>query len=328
MQCYLEDWDSLTRDFSEVQIAIKCLDLPKIPCLINSPLREDKKPSFSIYEKDQKVYCKDFSTGDFWDLPTFLCTLFSCSIVDLCNSISNNASFEKVCTHSVVHSSKTKNVQIQTRERIWLAIDKDFWGKYGITRKWLEFANVHPVNFMFINGKPYRTDKYAYTYIEHKDGIETQKVYQPFNKNGFKWISSANGSVWSLWTQLPKEGNDLIITSSLKDALTIWANTGIPACSLQSESTMPKKQVVDQLKSRFNNIFVLFDNDFDKKENHGRIFGERVAKKFNLIQIELPTGTAKDPSDYRALSTKENFNELILKLIKDGKRKSIISSFI
>lgn len=321
MQCYLNDWDSLTRDFSEVQIAIKCLDLPKIPCLINSPLREDKKPSFSLYEKDEKVYCKDFSTGDFWHLPDFLCTLYSCSIIDLCDSLSNNSSLEKVNKQHDICKPKTKNVVIQTRERAWLKIDDEFWGKYGITRKWLKFANVHPVNFMFINGKAYRTDKHAYTYIEHKDSIETQKVYQPFNTNGFKWISSANGSVWSLWTQLPEKGENLIITSSLKDALTIWANTGIPSCSLQSESTMPKEKVVNQLKSRFNNIFVLFDNDFDKKENHGRIFGERVAKRFSLIQIELPTGTAKDPSDYRALSSKENFNKLILKLIEDGKRK-------
>ena len=283
MQCYLNDWDSITRDFSEVQIAIKCLDLPKIPCAINNPLREDKKPSLGFYEKDEKVYCKDFSTGDFWE-----------------------------------DKPKTKNVVIQTKERVWLEIDKEFWGKYGITRKWLKFANVHPVNFMFINGKAYRTDKHAYTYIEHKDGIETQKVYQPFNTNGFKWISSANGSVWSLWTQLPEKGENLIITSSLKDALTIWANSGIPSCSLQSESTMPKEKVVNQLKSRFNNIFVLFDNDFDKKENHGRIFGKRVANMFDLIQIELPTGTAKDPSDYRALSNKKDFNELILKLIENG----------
>ena len=318
MQCYLNDWDSITRDFSEVQIAIKCLDLPKIPCAINNPLREDKKPSLGFYEKDEKVYCKDFSTGDFWHLPDFLCTLYNCSIFDLCDSIINNLSLEKVDRKNREDKPKTKNVVIQTKERVWLEIDKEFWGKYGITRKWLKFANVHPVNFMFINGKAYRTDKHAYTYIEHKDGIETQKVYQPFNTNGFKWISSANGSVWSLWTQLPEKGENLIITSSLKDALTIWANSGIPSCSLQSESTMPKEKVVNQLKSRFNNIFVLFDNDFDKKENHGRIFGKRVANMFDLIQIELPTGTAKDPSDYRALSNKKDFNELILKLIENG----------
>ena len=65
----------------------------------------------------------------------------------------------------------------------------------------------------------------------------------------------------------------------------------------------------------------MFDNDFDKKENHGRIFGRRVAERFKLIQIELPTGTAKDPSDYRALSSRKQFNNLILKLIEDGKGK-------
>ena len=315
MEYYPDSWESVTRNFSEVQIAERLLHLSKVPCLINSPFREDHKPSFSIYTCNNRVLYKDFATGEVGDLQTLLCMIFKDDIIDIINDIMNNKNFVIEKTDYTSRKPLKKAI-IKTTKRNWFKFDDDFWGKYGITRDWLEFANVYPIKYCFINNKVYQADKFAYTYLEYKDGKETQKVYQPFNLNGFKWISNADGSVWSLWSQLPANGDMLIITSSLKDALTIWANTGIPSCSLQSESTMPKKQVIEQLKSRFNNIFVLFDNDYLAKENHGRIFGKKVAERFNLKQIEIPTNfSCKDPSDLRQDIGKERFNELIFNLV-------------
>ena len=322
MKCYPENWLTLTRDFGEAQIAMKCLNLTKIPCLISSPFREDNKPSFSIYEKNNKIYFKDFATGDFGDLELLLCNLFNCDNLTIVDSLLHSKELQKVDNKGFIKNTSTnKIVKIKSTERPWRDYDIRWWECYGISKKWLEFANVHPISYFFINDKIYKTDKFAYTYIEHKDGIETQKIYQPLNHNGMKWISSANSSVWSLWNQLPDKGDNLIITSSLKDALTIWANTGIPSCSLQSESIVPKKNVINELKNRFFNIFVMFDNDFDKRENHGRKFGNRICNIFGLKQIETPTGTAKDPSDYRALSSKKEFNKLIFNLINNGKTR-------
>ena len=125
-------------------------------------------------------------------------------------------------------------------------------------------------------------------------------------------MNKHDGSVWDLWTKLPDKGDNLIITSSRKDALCIWANTGIPSLSLQAESYLPKQHVVQQLKDRFKNVYVLYDNDFDSSENHGRELGNLMAKEFDLIQIEIPDEyKSKDTSDlYKKLwkkrSTKYN----------------------
>ena len=78
----------------------------------------------------------------------------------------------------------------------------------------------------------------------------------------------------------------------------MWANSGIPSVSLQGEGYSVKPQVMEELKSRFNKVFVLYDNDFGKEENYGRLDGKKLAEEFGLIQIEIPDAyMCKDISD-------------------------------
>lgn len=317
-----QSWEGLTARISEVQIAEKCLDLTKIPCTIKSPFREDKRPSVGIYEKEGKVYFKDFATGDFWDLQTLLCSLYNLDINDLCEHILNNHYLIPDIKVGYSYStSENKNPTIiKSTEREWMSYDIEYWNSYGISRDWLEIANVHPISYFFINNQIYVADKFAYVYLEWKDGVETQKIYQPYNHRGAKWFSSYNSSIWSLWTKLPGKGDKLIITSSLKDALCLWENTGIPACSLQSESTYPKPKVVQQLKDRFKDIFVFFDNDFSSIENHGRLFSKKLCGLYDFYGVEIPTKyTAKDPSDFMLYYGKRRFKELIYDLLEKCK---------
>lgn len=316
-----QSWEGLTARISEVQIAEKCLNLTKIPCLIRSPFREDKKPSFSLYEKNFKVYFKDFATGEFGDLQTLLCDIYGVDVSTLVDNIINNRNIVpdiKVTNYYITHKTENKSQTIiKSTEREWMSYDLEYWETYGITRDWLEWANVHPISYFFINNQLYIADKYAYTFLEWKDNSETQKIYQPYNHDGKKWFSNNNSSVWNLWRKLPEKGDKLIITSSLKDALCLWANTGIPACSLQSESTLPKPKIVQQLKDRFNNIFVFFDNDFNNTENPGRKFSNRLCMLYDFIKLEIPTKyTAKDPSDFMMYYGKSKFNEMIYDLFE------------
>lgn len=314
-----QSWEGLTARISEVQIAEKCLNLTKIPCLIRSPFREDKKPSFDVYEKKGKVYFKDFATGDFWDLQNLLCSLYNLDINDLCEHILNNHSLVpdiKVGYSYSTNENKNPTI-IKSTEREWMSYDIEYWQSYGISRDWLEIANVHPISYFFINNQIYVADKYAYVYLEWKDGIETQKIYQPYNHNGAKWFSSYNSSIWSLWTKLPDKGDKLIITSSLKDALCLWENLGIPSCSLQSESTYPKPKIVQQLKDRFKDIYVFFDNDFSSNDNPGRKFSKRLCNIYEFKRVEIPIDySAKDPSDFMMFYGKEKFKNVMYDLLK------------
>lgn len=303
----------------------------QIPCVINAPYRQDSKPSVGIYlSRSNKTQFTDFGTkesGGVLDLlmKTWGCNFQKCVdiIVKDFNKITHNGAEIRKCqmdTSKVVYHKSSTTIQVKFRE--WRKYDLEFWETYGISLPWLEFGDVHPISRIFYTKdgvtKDYPADKYAYVYIERKDGIPTMKIYQPFSETT-KWISKHNSSVWDLWTQLPTYGEQLIITSSRKDALCIWENTGIPSISLQGEGYFPKEQVIRELKDRFGEIYILYDNDYNSEVNNGREFGKIIADRFYLTQIEIPTEyQAKDASDLCKKYGREKVKEVILKLIEDS----------
>ena len=281
--------------------------------MISSPLRKDIHPSFRVYSPDGiKVKYYDYATGESGGIIDFIQRLFSCSFTEALERINNDiAKYRNDIQVNATASSGRKIVikadspdyKIRSQRRAWEDFDFEYWASYGVPREWLLHADIYPVSYIFIVSdtgyvKTLKADKYAYTFIERKDGIISEKVYQPFNKEGMKWRSGHDGSVWDLWTKLPQTGNLVIITSSRKDALCIWAQTGIPSVSLQSETAMVKPKVMEELKGRFKRVVILYDNDFNKDKNYGRIDGIKLAELFNIEQIEIPTGyKCKDPSD-------------------------------
>ena len=88
-----------------------------------------------------------------------------------------------------------------------------------------------------------------------------RKIYQPFNKNGYKWSNRHDRSVISLWTKVPLQGDRICICSSLKDALCLWANTGIPSLAIQGEGYRMSDTAISELKRRYKQVFICLDND-------------------------------------------------------------------
>tara|TARA_R110002049_G_scaffold231127_2_gene403441 strand:+ start:30313 stop:31401 length:1089 start_codon:yes stop_codon:yes gene_type:complete len=323
---------------------------------ISSPLREDTKPSFSLFHSDNhgKIFFKDFATGESGDCFLFVMRLFNLqSKVDTFNKIAsdfNLTQFELKTTPSRTFPSKTHvsksnskksiksdRVRISIRTRDWKIRDKTYWSsKYELTKDQLEYCNVFPISHYFINGFCTKADDLAYAFVEEKDGIQTFKIYQPFNQNGEKWINNNDFSTWELWTQLPEKGNILIITSSRKDAMVIkslFPSNQITSCSLQSEGVNPKMSVVNELKGRFKEIFVLYDNDYNSDKNRGRLAGEKLCEQAGLLQLEIPTSECrqygvKDPSDYLDALDGIALKNLIIQMIKQRLRDEELKNII
>ena len=300
-----------------------------VPCKINAPYRQDNNPSLGIFlNKDKKIRFKDFGTNQSGDVLTLLSLVWNVSLGEVINRIVNTKYKDgTIVTHStkqtkIVHNSSLSNLQVKIRE--WRDYDIEYWKSYGISLNWLKFGQVYPISTIFFTGsdgkrKSYPAEKYAYCYVERKDSQVTLKIYQPFSQT-HKWMNKHDASVWDLWSQLPQEGEELIITSSRKDALCIWENTGIPCVALQGEGYIPKKHVVEQLKHRFNKIYVLYDNDFQSDENYGRNDGKKICEMFDLTQIEIPTSyQAKDPSDL----VKKHGTQILQKVINDLTHENI-----
>ena len=312
--------------------------LPRKP--ISSPLREDTNPSFSLFHSKEygKIFFKDFATGESGDCFLFVMRLFKLgSKVETFNRIASDfglTQFEfDASSHSLPRKTfvdksnrrrtiKNTKVRISVRTREWKIRDKEYWqDRYGLNKDQLEYCNIFPISHYFINGFCSEAKELAYAFVEEKDGVQTFKIYQPMADKDDKWINNNDYSTWELWTQMSETGNCLIITSSRKDAAvikTLFTTIQVTSCSLQSEGVHAKESVVNELKSRFKHVFVLYDNDFNSDKNRGRIAGKKLCDETGFLQIEIPDGCGvKDPSDYRHQYGEEATRELIIRLMKN-----------
>lgn len=227
---------------------------------------------------------------------------------------------------TLTRKESSELTKIEVKVRPWMDYDIEYWESYGIKKEWLKYAEVYPISHKIITKKDkltgktsryiFTTDKLAYCMCERKDGNLSIKIYQPLNTKGFKWCSRMDRSVWSLWTKIPKYGDNLIIGSSVKDCLNISCNLHIPAICMQGEGYEPKPQIIEELKSRYQNIIVFYDNDFTNEENPGRADSIKLAEKYRLKRIEIPAiYEAKDPSDLYKKYGKEKYMEIMNDLL-------------
>lgn len=320
--------EEILQKTTELEILSYYLGISSIPVVIQSPLREDKKPSFGLYTKDGKrIYYVDFSTGERGGLFDLLSKMWGLEYLKVLERIQKDLTKFKTSTtvEYVIHNNspvinKSKRRILQCKVRQWKDYDLEYWNSYGISLKWLKFAEIYPISHKIVTKDGYQyifnADKYAYAFIERKESKISIKIYQPFNVK-YKWDTSTDESVWSLWTKIPKTGDNLIISSSLKDCLNLWANTGIPAICMQGEGYIPKPKIIEDLKSRYKNIIVFYDNDFTNKDNPGRKDSIKLCNQYNLKRIEIPSEyEAKDPSDLYKKYGKDKYLEVINNILK------------
>lgn len=307
--------------YSDFDIAHKYLGITCVPEVINSPLRQDNNPSLGLFinNRTNSLWFKDFGSGEKGSLYDLLARMWNVSKDKVYDRILEDMPAPALIRKHGVKVYRKSAGKVKVRVREWRDYDIAYWDSYGISLPWLKFGEIYPISHIVItkNGHSYPipAEKYAYVYVERKDGIVSFKIYQPYSKE-YKWVSKHDSSVWDLWTKIPEKGDKLIITSSRKDALAIWSNTGIPALSLQGEGYIPKEHVVQQLKDRYNKVYVLYDNDFQSEENHGRMYGKMIAERFNVTQIEIPEKwESKDPSDLVKNHGREVLREVIYELV-------------
>lgn len=307
--------------YSDFDIAHKYLGITCVPEVINSPLRQDNNPSLGLFinNRTNSLWFKDFGSGEKGSLYDLLAKMWNVSKDKVYKRILEDMPAPALMRKHGAKVYRKSAGKVEVRVREWRDYDIAYWDSYGISLPWLKFGEIYPISHIILtkNGHSYPipAEKYAYVYVERKDGIVSFKIYQPYSEE-YKWMSKHDSSVWDLWAKIPEKGDKLIITSSRKDALAIWSNTGIPALSLQGEGYIPKEHVVQQLKDRYNKVYVLYDNDFQSEENHGRVYGKMIAEKFNVTQIEIPEKwKSKDPSDLVKNHGREVLRGVIYELV-------------
>lgn len=320
----LEDVLSRTTEFD---ILSYYFGVNGLPVLICSPLRRDSKPSFGLYTSDGKrVHFTDFATKDKGGLFDLLMKYWGESYKatlrrvweDLPNFSNTSVKVNNINKEKAYRTLSSRNTDLQCRVREWRDYDIEYWKSYGISLEWLKYADVYPISHKIVtsdgNTYVFVADKYAYAYVERKEGKVTLKIYQPFNKSGFKWSNKHDRSVISLWTKVPEYGDRICICSSMKDALCLWANTGVPAIATQGEGYGMSDTAISELKRRYKHIYILLDND-----EAGLQDAEKLSASTGFTNIVLPKFEGgKDISDlYKTLQDPTAFREKVLSLFKE-----------
>lgn len=280
---------------------------------INSPLRKDNVPSFSIYKaKNNTLMYKDFATGESGDIIKFTSILYNISrrkaiikcLSDAFRSTLSNDLLKVIPTYG--YKKKSTYIGIKTID--FDKNDLDYWLQFNITIDILKLYNVVAVSHVWVNDKLVwvRTKKEPiYAYLAD-DRI---KIYRPKSNKKDKWLSNITKDTIFGEHNLPLLGDFLIITKSLKDVMTLYS-LGYNSISPNGETTLLTIEQIESLKKRFNKIIVLLDNDDA---------GIKAANKYKL-QYNLPivflSGNEKDISDYIKLNGIKNTKKTLKDILK------------
>ncbi|TRT87758.1 MAG: hypothetical protein EWV82_03735 [Microcystis aeruginosa Ma_AC_P_19900807_S299] len=270
---------------------------------------KQKTPSFNLFKyKKEKWKYKDFATNETGDVYDLIQKLFSIDFIAAKSKIKedfdligeyitevkqlvNNQSI--VVGHVQGSSQNPSPTNFRLIKREFDIKDKEYWyDKHKIPRDLLNRYGVIPIQSFYRNGKHIIPRSICYAYSLGN----SYKIYQPLDKKyKFQYLGAPMENFIFGYNQLPTEGDIIFITGGQKDVITI-ASQGFPAICLNSETAKFPDWLHTDLKKRFKEIIVLYDND-----ETGKAQSEKLCKEFDLTNLTLPEMEAgKDISDYIA----------------------------
>lgn len=212
---------------------------------------------------------------------------------------------------------------------VWTDKDIAYWDSYGIPISKVEEKGIAPLEKFWItnfnkDGLPrmYNVKEelcYVYPFFKNSEGLFMYKIYMPlgYKENmDFRWVSNVNKKVIQNLKFIPKSGDLLIIQSSYKDIMLMETlQSGLNIIAPNGEGIWFDDNVWLDLRKNWKKIVLFANNDFDKKDNPGKVFAERHSSLYNIPYVCTPDGTASDISDfyknYGEIETKQFLKETL-----------------
>jgi len=235
----------------------------------------EKTPSMCLYvdnaynidgRKTQQYVYKDFSTGKFGNKIHLIMHLFNINFSNAVEKIiTDYNNFSQTDTlDDIVFKKQAKWKIDYVSSRSWNTSDANFWMQFNIGSTLLNKFNVKPLDYYnLILEEDNKIDKLKitgpniYGYFNKND--ELYKIYRPYNKKHkfFKVMSYIQGL-----DQLSTKSEFLIICSSLKDAMCLKSiGYNVDVIAPDSENTVIKPYIIENIRMQYKNIITLFDND-------------------------------------------------------------------
>jgi 5S rRNA maturation endonuclease (ribonuclease M5) len=198
--------------------------------------------------------------------------------------------------------------------RNWSTQDQYFWTQFNIGSKLLEAHIVRPLeSYCMTKDGNELCIKGLYLYGYFKEDGTLYKIYQPktLDKKFIKVTDYIQG-----WDQL-KNRKHLVITSSLKDVMSIKSlKLNIDVVAPDSENTMIKQDVMEELRDKYDKIIVMFDFD-----NAGIEAMQKYKEKFPFIEttvLPMSKDISDSIKDYGAKEVRNRLVPILDKKIQNG----------
>lgn len=304
------------------------LGIPVKKGLFKSPLRNDNHATCSFYKNiSGDIIFKDFSGHFSGNFINVVMHMYDCSYYTALRIIANDFGYikhptlqknSKPVTVSTNEFKDSGSAKIQIEMQDFTAEDMEFWEQYGITEEILKKFRVFSCKTVFLNDRVFTHSNglhpiFGYYRGKNDKKNELWRIYLPKHRSREpRFLSNWRSTMLQGAKQLPKEGDLLVITKSMKDVMCLYS-MGITAIAPNSENLFLTINQYNKLKSRFKHIVILYDNDLPGISNMNKF-----RKLFDIKCAWIPKHYGvKDISDFYAKYGREE----TLKLINDGKKK-------
>lgn len=283
-----------------------------VPCkkgLFVSKLRPDKRATVAYYRNNKtgRLIYKDFGTDFSADFIGVVMFKYNCTFGKALQIIANDFGIIKnpklnvnppMIKYSNSEFKETSDAVVQVEIKDFNDYELNWWGKYGITLETLKKFQVFSCKNTFLNGNLfslYKEKQLIFGYYGGiREGIERWRIYNPSRKS-FRFVSNWKQSMLQGAHILPKSGEFIVITKSLKDVMVLY-NYNIPSIAPISENCFVSEVVYNKLTKRFKYCICLYDNDLA-----GLNAMQRIRKAFpTVIPLWIPRNMSKDISDFYA----------------------------
>lgn len=295
--------------------------------LMLSPFRVDNHFTVSFYKsKSNILYLHDFATNEHINCFQAVMKKYDVNYYEALDIIAkdfgliegtNDVKETPLIVNSIKESEPSK-IQVQIKN--YSNEEIKWWNQFGISIKTLKKYHVFSLQHVFLGGELKFTSSkqcpiYGYYFGKDKDGIEKWKCYFPLKEN-YRFINNLSKKILQGYHQLPKTGDLLVITKSMKDVCALY-EFGISAVSPNSETLFIDDKKLEEFKQRFKHILVIYDSDRPGLHNMWLIRKQHPELNYYF----LPEYLAKDFTDSIKLIGVENMKEYVNEFMSNYKFK-------
>ena len=295
--------------------------------LMLSPFRVDNHFTVSFYKsKSDILYLHDFATNEHINCFQAVMKKYGVNFYEALDIIAKDFELIEGCNNieekplNVESLKETKSSIIQVQIKNYSNEELEWWKQFGISIKTLKKFHVFSIEHVFLNGELKFTSSnkcpiYGYYFGKDKNSVEKWKIYFPLKEN-YRFLNNLSKKVLQGYHQLPKTGDLLVITKSMKDLMAMY-EFGIPAISPNSETLFIDDKKLEEFKQRFKHILVIYDQDRPGKHNMWLIRKQHPELNYYF----LPWYLAKDFTDSIKMVGVENMKEYVNEFMTNYKFK-------